>query len=106
MSLNEKELRIDIEGYLRGEQPSQDAKTTAARIDDWAPHISRGPHGEYVMTLVGRVSNHPVVSDGKVTETSEICWLDRKRRWARTRSRLWLLGEPEGNEITADGLEL
>lgn len=105
MSLKE-ELGTDIESYLRGEQPSQDAMTKAARIDDWAPLISRGLRGGYVMTLVGKVSNHPAVADGKVTETSEICWLDRERRWARTRSRLWLLGEPEGSEIAVDGLEL
>ena len=45
-------------------------------------------------------------SDGKVTETCEILWIDRKNRWARTRSRLWLLGESEGSEIAADGGDL
>lgn len=106
MSLKEKALQIDIESYLRGEQPLQDAMAKAARIEDWAPVISRGLHGGYVMKLVGRVSNHPTVADGKVTETSEVCWLDRKSRWARTRSRLWLLGKPEGSEPAVDGLEL
>jgi hypothetical protein len=103
MSLEEKALRNDIEGYLRGEEPSMDAMTKGSRIDDWAAVISRGRDGGYVMTLVGKVSDHPAISDGKVIETSQIVWLDRKNGWARSRSRLWLLGEPEGTEIAVDG---
>ena len=104
MSLEEKALQADIEAYLRGEEPAPDAVAKASRIEEWAPVISRGRDSGYVMTLIGKVSDHPAISDGKVTETREILWIDRKNRWARTRSRLWLLGEPEGSEIAAGDL--
>jgi hypothetical protein len=58
------------------------------------------------MTLVGEFSAHPTIADGKVTETREIVWFGRTRRWARTRNRLWLLGETEGAGIAADGADL
>jgi hypothetical protein len=106
MSLEEKALRDDIESYLRGEEPSADALAKASRLDIWAPVISRDAGGGYIMTLVGKVSAHPTIADGKQTETREIVWLDRKRRWARTRDRLWMLGEPEGTEIAAHGADL
>jgi hypothetical protein len=106
MSLEEKSLRNDMASFLRGEEPSSDAMAKASKLNRWAPVISRGRVGGYVMTLVGEVSAHPTIADGKVTETREIVWLDRKRRWARTRNRLWLLGEPEGTEIAVDGLDL
>lgn len=106
MSIEEKQLLNDIESFLRGEQPSEAAMISAARIEGWTPAISRGGHGGYVITLVGKVWNHSAISDGKVIETGEVCWLDRKGRWARSGNRLWLLGSPEGTEIPIDGLDL
>ncbi|MCS3893301.1 hypothetical protein M2171_002434 [Bradyrhizobium japonicum USDA 38] len=99
MSLEEKKLRNDIESYLRGEEPPADEMDKAARLDGWAPTIARGPNGAYRMTLHGRM----LLGDGS---TGEIVWLDRRYRWARTRTRLWKLGEPEGSEIPIDGVDL
>lgn len=99
MSLEEKKLRNDIESYLRGEELQAEELERAARIDDWRPAITRGPDGAYRMTLRGRMSQ----DNGS---TSEIVWLDRRGRWARTRNRLWKLGEAEGTEIPVDGVDL
>lgn len=105
MSLEEKKLPNDIESYLRGEQPPSDKMDKAPRLEEWAPVIARGPAGGCCMTLSGTPFGHPQQPDGKALETSEIMWLDRKYRWARTRARLWRLGEAEGREIPVDGID-
>jgi len=106
MSLEEKLLRNDVESYLRGEEPPADVLAVAPRLEQWAPGITRAPDGGYALTLCGLPFGHPRVPDGKPTTTGEIVWLDRKGRWARTLTRLWNLGEPEGTEIPIDGVDL
>ncbi|SRR6266508_1307145 len=94
MSINEKKLRNDFEAYLRGEDP--DELATAPRLDEWVPAITRALNGNRVMTLVGLVTSHPTLTDGRRIETSPLVWLDRKGRWARTMSRVYELGKPAG----------
>jgi hypothetical protein len=106
MSLEEKSLRNDIESFLRGEQPPADVLALAPRLEQWAAGISTTPAGRFALKLHGVPYGHPRLSDGKQAWTGEIVWLDRLGRWARTYSRVWKLGEPEGREIPLDGVDL
>ncbi|MEH2499575.1 hypothetical protein V1294_006054 [Bradyrhizobium sp. AZCC 1678] len=96
MSIDEKKLHNDFEAYLRGEDPPPDELATAPRIDQWVPAISRGPDGNYRMTLVGMMIGHPTLTNGRRIETSPLVWIDGQSRWARTMSRVYVLGEPAG----------
>jgi hypothetical protein len=57
------------------------------------------------MTLVGVVTGHPHQPDGHVIETSELVWIARKGRWARTMSRIYALGKAAGGEIRIEGID-
>lgn len=105
MSLEEKALQNDMAAYMRGEQPPAEQLTAAPRFSGWVATITRGPSGEYEMTLIGRATGHPYLLDGKDATTSPILWLDRKGRWARSQNRLWKLGEPAGEEVPIDGVD-
>lgn len=104
MSLEEKSLRNDVESYLRGETPAPEILAKAPRLEQWRAVISR--HGGSEMVLLGLPSGHPQIADGKPATTGPIVWLDRLGRWARTKSYVWKLGEPEGREIPIDGVDL
>jgi hypothetical protein len=47
------------------------------------------------VALVGTVSNHPLLRDGQVV-TSTVHYLDDKASYARTLSRWYRLGAPQG----------
>jgi len=107
MSLDEKKLRNDFESYLRSEHPPLSEMERAPLLEEWIPAISRAPSGgAYRLTLVGRPVGHPLQPDGKQMETDEVVWLDRMGRWARTKSKLWRLGNPAGSEIPIDGMDI
>lgn len=67
----------------------------APRLENWNTSVlSRGK--EFVLVVAGNVYRHPrpeFVAGTWVT-TSEIYWFDRRRRWIRTYSRLYVLGKP------------
>ena len=48
--------------------------------------------------LVGSVAGHPQLGDSRMIRTSQLIWLDRNRKWARTWNRVYRLGEPAGDE--------
>ncbi|WP_370140738.1 DUF6634 family protein [Bradyrhizobium diazoefficiens] len=51
-----------------------------------------------VLILVGRVTKHPQHSDARTIRTSQLIWLDRNRRWARTWNRIYRLGDRADDE--------
>lgn len=106
MSLEEKARQNDIESYLSGKQPSPEQLAAGPRLDDWVVKIRRGPGGEFEMTLQGRVTGHRRMLDGTEATTTPVIWLDRKHKWARTLNTLYALGEPAGEEIPLDGVDL
>jgi hypothetical protein len=105
MTISMKKLRNDFKSFLRDEHPPQSEMEKAPLLEEWVPAISRSAD-EYRLTLVGKPIGHPMQPDGKEWETTEVVWLDRRGRWARTRSRLWRLGKPAGTEIPIDGVDL
>ena len=97
-------LLRDVEAYTRGETPSALAMFRATRLEDWEVSVRR--HGkEFVLVLYGVVRGHPDHGDGGWVSTSALVWLDRKLRFARSRSRLYVLGQPAGGEIPLDGID-
>lgn len=98
MTIDEKALRNDFESFLRGEEPPATALATAPRLDGWNVAVTRAHVGGYRMTLVGRITGHPLLQSGRQIETSELVWLDRNGGWARTMSRVYVLVTPAGSE--------
>jgi len=94
----------EVECYLRGEAPPPAELARAPRLQDWrAVIVPGGSDGRLrpLMVLVGRVSGHPHIADGRRIHTSELIWLDRYRRWARSWNRLYRLGAPASDGTNA-----
>ena len=68
-------------------RPSENDLALAPLLTSWLP--VRGPAGIHV-ALVGRVSGHPMISDGWI-RTSFLCGLDEQGAWARSTSRWYRL---------------
>ncbi|MEP3848008.1 MAG: DUF6634 family protein [Paracoccaceae bacterium] len=64
-------------------RPSENDLAHAPLFTSWLP--VRGPAGIHV-ALVGRMSGHPMMSDGWIV-TSFLCGLDEQGAWARSTSR-------------------
>jgi hypothetical protein len=88
---NEATIAWDFDRYLKGEDPQPIELATAPVLKDWDVCVTRELNGGRCMTLVGGVTGHPREVNGKTITTSALVWLDRKHRWARTRSRVYRL---------------
>jgi hypothetical protein len=84
-------IDYDFESYLRGLDPEAAELATAPVLTLWDVCVTREPGGSRCMTLAGIVTGHPTNYDGRNITTSALVWLDRKHRWARTRSRVYRL---------------
>jgi hypothetical protein len=104
MAIDENQLNADFKSYLHGEEPSESVLSNAPRLQEWSVAAPSAPAG-HRMTLVGLVTGHPYQPDGRTIETSELVWLDRKGRWARTMSRIYALGKSTGTEIPIEGID-
>jgi hypothetical protein len=93
----ENDLLRDVERYSRGEVPSMLEMLGATIIDRWEPRIETRADG-FALRLRGRVQRHPGYADGHDVVTSPIVWMDRKARFARTIGRLYVLGDPGGED--------
>lgn len=45
------------------------------------------------MSLTDHVTAHPDRTDGELITTTTLIWLDRNGNWARTKQRLYRLGD-------------
>ena len=98
MSADRRKLAIDdLARFMRGQEPPADVQQSAPILDLYRVLIARTPSG-YRMFLRGVVRGHPRHPDGASIETTEIVWLDRKHRWARSINRVYLL-DGEAAEI-------
>ena len=91
-------LKLDIENYFRGGLPSAVELAHAARLENWRIalfcELTGNPsHLAGDMSLIGHVMEHPKHADGKLIRTATLVWLDRRRKWARTRDVIWRLGD-------------
>lgn len=100
---HEARLRRAFESYLGGETPSPLELANAPLLEDWSMAIvliKRDAEELHMLpVLVGRVAGHPEHGDATNIETSQLVWLDRELRWARTWNRVYRLGERAGDEV-------
>jgi hypothetical protein len=96
----EAQVKRDFKRYLKGEQPLPQQLTQAPLLSSWRTCVVPfGPASPpSVMVLAGRVVNHPLLGDDGAIHTSQLIWLDRNRKWARTWNRVYRLGEPVGGD--------
>ena len=72
-----------------GELPTEAELADAPLLTGWVLGQESGGHSQ----LGGFVSGHPSLADGWCW-TSVVLYLEPNRRWARTVSRLYRLGDP------------
>ncbi|MCC8944193.1 hypothetical protein H8A97_03525 [Bradyrhizobium sp. Arg62] len=87
----------DVVRYLSGQEPTSVELERAPLLEDWSTgieYVGRGndPSG-LLLVLVGRVIGHPELRNYSEIHTSQLIWLDRSRKWARTWNRVYRLGE-------------
>ncbi|MBU1335958.1 MAG: hypothetical protein KJ944_17390 [Alphaproteobacteria bacterium] len=80
-------LSDDLKLIEDGQGPTAAQLSDAPRIDGWTLGYRFDP------ALVGVVSQHPLLADGPIT-TSSLYYLDIEAGYARTLSRLYVLGRP------------
>ncbi|SDJ63025.1 hypothetical protein SAMN05216338_105721 [Bradyrhizobium sp. Rc2d] len=92
------QLKLDFESYLKGEEPPPSELACAPLLESWRAILVKPKveHGTLpvVFVLVGYVSGHPLYTSARAIHTSQLIWLDRNRKWARTWNRLYRLGDP------------
>jgi hypothetical protein len=106
MSIEEEDakarLQRTFESYLNGETPPPEL-AQAPLLENWRVtivHIKRGGDPlRMIPVLVGSVAGHPQLGDSRTIRTSQLIWLDRNRKWARTWNRVYRLGERAAAEI-------
>ncbi len=91
-----EDLTRDLTAARRGEFPTSDQLHAAPVLDQWfiAETVS--------LSLVGRVSGHPLLGSGRWITTSQLYALQPAGFWARTHSRLYKLGAPHHSGGTFD----
>ena len=107
MSIEEENAKARLqrafESYLNGETPPPPELAQAPLLESWRVtivHIKRDADPLRMLpVLVGSVAGHPQLGDSRTIRTSQLIWLDRNRKWARTWNRVYRLGERASAEI-------
>jgi hypothetical protein len=109
----DRRLKLDVEGYLRGEMPRPIALERAPLLENWRVVLLCELSGKLPlarlagdMSLVGNVTHHPSHGEGELIRTAKLVWLDRYGKWARTKDRLFLLGQRSTLPSSSDELAL
>lgn len=91
------QLKLDFESYLKGEEPPRFELACAPLLDRWHATLVQLKLGygtlPIVFVLVGYVTGHPRYTSARTIHTSQLIWLDRNRKWARTWNRLYRLAD-------------
>lgn len=109
MSIDESDagtqLQRNFEIYLTGEEPPPQALVRAPLLENWRAVVMQFglASASLRMVLMGSVTNHPLLDEGKTIHTSQLIWLDRNRTWARTWNRVYRLGEPVDDSTEDEG---
>lgn len=98
-----KSLAADVRQWLRGLYPQPVHLVTAPRLEEWKP-IWMIVDDQTVMMLDGMVFDAPSMQDGEIIRTSPVMILDRHFEWARTKNRVYRLGQQAGVEIPLEGI--
>lgn len=86
-----------LDRLILGWRPTGAELTSSPTIDRWTIVEA----SDRTIRLMGKVSGHPNlrVGRGPLTLTSPLLWLDTDLGWARTASRFYFLGFPEGSQV-------
>ncbi len=99
------DLLRDVECYTCGEEPSPVVMVRAARLENWETDVRRRGK-EFVLVVLGEAYRHPDHDEGAQISTGTVVWFDRHRRWIRTHGWLYVLGQPAGEEIPIEGIDI
>lgn len=92
------QLKRDVASYLRGQAPLSADLAAAPLLENWRtaifPFGSIGHPRQMALVLTGRVTGHPHLVDDRTIRTSQLIWLDRSGKWARSWNRVYRLGKP------------
>ncbi|WFU53640.1 hypothetical protein QA639_28800 [Bradyrhizobium pachyrhizi] len=110
MSMEEKNAMAqrsqDFGCYLSGQEPSSVELERAPLLEDWCTSIAYRGFGndpsDLFLVLMGSVVCHPELRNFSRIHTSQLIWLDRSRKWARTWNRVYRLGERSDAETTTE----
>lgn len=80
-------LADDLDEIARGLHPNAERLDQAPILFEWKLRMNPLPH------LLGTVMGHPKIADGSICRTSEVIIIDVARRYARTFSRFYRLGD-------------
>jgi hypothetical protein len=93
-------LRLDVEDYFKGHEPRSIELARAPLLKNWCVNLVceriETPSSillKTAMSLTGHVTGHSERADGMLVTTTRLVWLDRNGKWARTKRRLYRLGE-------------
>jgi hypothetical protein len=91
------QLKREFEFYLTGKEPSPLVLASAPLLENWHAivvrfELERVPL-RLAMVLAGSVTGHPRLGNARMIRTSQLIWLDRNRKWARTWNRIYRLGD-------------
>jgi hypothetical protein len=93
-----EKLKCDFVSYMNGEEPALLELERAPALENWHTIFVRTAIAPHVMLLVGMVTGHPQHPAGTKIHTSQLVWLDRNKRWARSWNRVYRLGAHSGGE--------
>jgi hypothetical protein len=93
-------LQLDVESYFKGHEPRSIELARAPLLNNRRVNLvcERFETPSVIvlnnaMSLSGHVTGHPERADGELVTTTRLVWLDRHGKWARTKQRLYRLGD-------------
>jgi hypothetical protein len=89
-------LATDLRSLKAGKAPSAQELRACPLLDQWSFGFLPAA------CLVGAVYQHPMLGNRPTIHTSELILIDPAKRWARTWSRFYRLGEQQRNRCDAD----
>jgi hypothetical protein len=89
-----EQLKRDFESYMKGEEPALLELERAPLLENWRTIFVRTAIEEApkAILMIGTVTGHPQHPAGTRIHTSQLIWLDRSRKWARSWNRVYRLG--------------
>jgi hypothetical protein len=87
-------MRRDLARLRQGSRPQPTDLEAVPLLDHWSVRLDGN---ENLFALYGVIRRHPRIYDGRFATTSIVVAMDLQGlRWARTVSRFYLLGRPDG----------
>jgi hypothetical protein len=87
---NLERLHSDLSRIRNGEGPTDEELKSAPILNRWQAGFRFSP------CVFGQVFGHPILGDQRTIHTSELFAIDTLMGWARTWSRFYRLGMPNG----------